>query len=498
MKAVRHAGGGDDAASRHPEPRHPREGGDAETRHPRPPPARRAGSGGDPELPASSWPRTLSGRLTLILLAGLLLAHGLTFWVVLVERGLAMRSMMGDYLARDLASSVAILDRLPAAERAAWLPRLERRNYRFALPAAADTSAGEPPPAWVGEVAQQVALLTDPSRAVRAVQSSSQPDSVHLQLALADGSPLSVHLDAPRLRVPPTLLAILTVQLLALLALSWLAVRQATRPLQQLAQAAGALDPGGAAVALPETGPREVVRAAAAFNAMQSRIRQHLADRTRILAAVSHDLQTPLTRLRLRVDLMDDDAETKPRLLADLDAMEALVHEGLAYAKSSQAPRETPLPLDLSSFLDSLVCDYTDAGRPVVMQDGPRLQLLAPPHALRRLLTNLVDNAIKFAGAAQLAAGEEDGGTYIAVRDRGPGIPAGELQAVREPFYRLEESRNRETGGTGLGLAIAEQLAGQMGAKLTLANREGGGLEARVCFGASPSAAGRGAPRADT
>ncbi|WP_455776071.1 sensor histidine kinase, partial [Burkholderia stabilis] len=230
-----------------------------------------------------------------------------------------------------------------------------------------------------------------------------------------------------------------------------------------------------------EGGPSEVARAARAFNAMQDRIAQYMAERMQILASISHDLQTPITRMRLRVDVMDDDAQGA-KLRQDLLEMEHLVKEGVAYARTLHGTEEAARRIDLDALLDSIVCDYTDAGQDVALHSRAPLALVTRPKALRRIVGNLVDNALKFAGAAEIDVhAAPDGGAVIAVLDRGPGIPDDQLDAVFEPFRRVETSRNRETGGTGLGLAIARQLALAMGGTLTLNNRpDGGGIEARL------------------
>jgi signal transduction histidine kinase len=438
---------------------------------------------------ARLWPASLFGRITLILFLGLAAAHTLSFWLVFIERGMAMQGMMVSYLARDVASSVAILERVPAAERPQWLRLLERRNYRFVL---------NPPPPGAGapsRLAQQVGTAVagalESSREVVAVEpGDASPDvRLRLHLKLADGTPVAVELAQPQLEVSPWVFAVLAAQLALLALLTWLAVRSATRPLTQLADAADAVGPAAPGAPLAETGPREVARAAAAFNAMQGRIQAHLAERTQILAAISHDLQTPLTRLRLRTELIDD-APLRDKLLADLDALQALAREGIAYARSAHGAAEATRSVDLHALLDSLVCDYTDARQPVTLEGAEGLMLDTRPQALRRLITNLVDNALKFAGTAQVVAGLDEHGIFIAVRDEGLGIAPEELQAVMQPFYRVENSRSRETGGTGLGLAIALQLAQALGGQLVLRNREEGGLEARLTLptaGVKPS-----------
>ncbi len=220
-------------------------------------------------------------------------------------------------------------------------------------------------------------------------------------------------------------------------------------------------------------------RAASAFNRMQTRLRELFDERTRILAAVSHDLQTPITRLQLRAEMMEDAAQ-RDKVLADLGEMQALVEEGLAYAGSTAAPKETEVLADLDALVASLVADYADAGRPVSLAGVCGQPVRTQPRKLRRLLGNLVDNALKFGGSAELTLGVASDPYAISVRDHGEGIAEEELEKVFEPFYRLESSRNRETGGTGLGLAIARQLASSLGVILSLRNHPEGGLEAML------------------
>jgi signal transduction histidine kinase len=199
------------------------------------------------------------------------------------------------------------------------------------------------------------------------------------------------------------------------------------------------------------------------------------------LAAISHDLQTPITRLRLRAEQVDDPA-LRDKLLADLQSMQALVEEGLAYARTAQAAQEPLQPVDLNALLDGLVCDAVEAGHAAELVGELDRPLITRVQALRRLLLNLLDNALKFGGPGpvQVAIAPQPGMLHILVRDQGPGIPASELARVMRPFQRLEASRSRDTGGTGLGLAIAQQLAQALGGRLSLHNRPHGGLEARL------------------
>jgi signal transduction histidine kinase len=271
-------------------------------------------------------------------------------------------------------------------------------------------------------------------------------------------------------------------------------VRLAVGPLSRLAAAANASHAGQAATLHPagpatgqagpriaELGPQEVVAAARAFNAMQQRIEQQLAERLHLLAAISHDLQTPITRLRLRAEQVSEPA-LRDKLLADLQAMQGLVEEGLAYARTAQAAQEPLQAVDLNALVDGLVCDAADAGHDAQLSGRIDTPLITRVQALRRLLTNLIDNALKFGGSAQVLLHSAPNLVQIAVLDRGPGIPEAALSRVLAPFYRLDSSRNRETGGTGLGLAIAQQLAMALGGDLSLHNRPGGGLEARLAL----------------
>lgn len=424
------------------------------------------------------WPRTLFTRLTLILFIGLVLAHALSFWIIVRERAEATTSMMLGYLEKDVASSVALLDRLPAEERAAWLPRLERRTYSFSLGPGMPGHA--PDTKLSSRIAASFVEAIGNHYPVTANVLPGEREHVQAHLKLSDGSPLTIDMRPAPLPMSTWLPVVLLLQL-ALLALStWIGVRLATRPLAQLADAADTLGPDLRASRLPEDGPLEVARAAKAFNAMQERIALYMTERMQILAAISHDLQTPITRMRMRADMLED-GEQRKKLNQDLQEMEALVREGVTYARTLHGTAEPPCRIDPDALLDSLVCDYLDAGEKVGLSGKVGRTLVTRPHALRRVLSNLIDNALKFSGTVEVSVvADRDGQTTILVLDNGPGIPEDELEAVFQPFYRVEASRNRSTGGTGLGLAIAKQLTQAMNATLSLHNRSGGGLEARL------------------
>jgi signal transduction histidine kinase len=425
------------------------------------------------------WPRTLFARLALILVVGLALAQTFSFLLTMRERDDSMTHMMVGYVEREVASSVALLDHLPPDERAAWLPRLARRSYTFILGpgetgAPLDAALSERFARSIGAGIGKRYPLT-----VNAVPGDRERFQVHLRLS--DGSPLTIDM-RPMVGTPLSgwLPLVLVLQLIVLGGCCWLAVRLATGPLKRLANAADTLGPDLKAERLPESGPEEVARAAKAFNAMQDRVSTYMTQRMQILAAITHDLQTPITRMRLRVDVMDDEA-AGAKLQQDLKEMESLVKEGVTYARTLHGTNEAPRRIDPDALFESIVDDYLDAGQSVTLRGNIAGALMAPPQALKRVVCNLVDNAIKYSGAAEIeVATRDDGRAVIAVLDRGPGIADESLEAVFEPFVRLEGSRNRQTGGTGLGLAIARQLTLAMDASLTLHHREGGGLEARL------------------
>ncbi len=254
--------------------------------------------------------------------------------------------------------------------------------------------------------------------------------------------------------------------------------RRITAPLARFAAAAERLGVDGEAEPLPEAGPMELRAATRAFNRMQERLRRFVADRTQMVAAMSHDLRTPLTRLRLRAELVEDE-EMQRKMLSDLDEMEAMVNATLAFARDD-ARHEPRGPLDLAALLQSLCDDREDAGQNAAFDGPAHVTVQGRPVALRRAFANLIDNAIAYGGGVRVRLGRDDGVARVDIDDDGPGIPASEFEKVFAPFYRLERSRSRDTGGVGLGLATARTIVRGHGGDITLANREEGGLRVTV------------------
>ena len=422
-------------------------------------------------------PRTIAARLYLILFAGLLIAHGLSFSFLLYERYEAANSMLMTNIEQDVGLAVALLDRIPAEQRSAWLPRLERRTYRYIL-GSGDVHS-EPLNDRAREMSRLIARSLGDDYPMQANTSSHEPYRFQVHTTLGDGSPLTIEVTPSVMPVAKWLPVVLALQVALLLVCTAIAVRLVTRPLAQFARAAESLNPSSGGQHLKEGGPTEVAHAVSAFNAMQDRIARYLQERMQILAAISHDLQTPITRMKLRAEALNE-TEERTKLLDDLGEMEHLVREGVAYARSTHSASEPKVNMDLDAFLESVVYDYQDTGKDVRLSGKIGSPVSTRPHALRRVIGNLLDNAIKYAGAGEIETSIVPDGIVIAVLDRGPGIPDEQLEAVMQPFYRLEQSRSRQTGGAGLGLAIAQQLSMSLGATLQLSNREGGGLRATL------------------
>jgi signal transduction histidine kinase len=271
----------------------------------------------------------------------------------------------------------------------------------------------------------------------------------------------------------------IAIKLMALGVCSWYISRLVTTPLKKITIAANKLGPNLTTPSLTETGVFELDQATRAFNAMQLRIANYVAERIEVLAAISHDLQTPITRMQLRCELLDDEAD-RLKFLQDLDVMKDLVREGVTYARTLHGITESPRRVDVDALLDSIIADYCDSGHNVVRTGTLGRMLVIRPNAVRRILMNLIDNALKFGTIVSVETQVKSNEFVLSIKDNGPGIPSNQLEAVFKPFYQVEPSPKPHASGTGLGLAIAYQLAVAMEANLHLRNRSPQGLEARL------------------
>ncbi len=303
---------------------------------------------------------------------------------------------------------------------------------------------------------------------------------LEVSLPLDDGRWLNF--SAPFMRLKPFWASRLYLALIlmtgAVFFFSVWAVRRSTAPLDMFAKAAERFGMDVDAPPLPGDGPKEVRRAVSAFNRMQKRLKSFVEDRTQMIAAISHDLRTPITRLKLRAEFMEDD-EQRAKMLVDLDEMEVMISETLAFSRDASA-QEPSRVLDLAAVLESVCDDASDAGWDVTY-DGPvKLCFTGRAVSLGRVFGNLVENAVKYGGRAEVFLSATGDAVEVRVEDDGPGIPDEQMETVFQPFRRLETSRSRETGGVGLGLSVARSIVRAHGGEITLSNKQRGGLRATV------------------
>lgn len=257
-----------------------------------------------------------------------------------------------------------------------------------------------------------------------------------------------------------------------------LAGRRIARPLRTLATAARAFRPGDGTPPLEERGPGDVRAVIGAYNALSLRVNAMIDEKDRMLGAIGHDLRTPLAALRVRIESVEDD-DDRNRMADTIDEMNRTLDDILSLARLGR-PSEPATDVDMAALIDAVVEDFRDIGNDVAFEESPRLKMRMRPSLMRRAVRNLIENAVKYAGAAEVRLAPGETTVAIEVADRGPGIPVDKLAAVFDPFTRLETSRNRDTGGIGLGLALARAIVSDAGGQITLANREGGGLLATI------------------
>ncbi|MCR6631423.1 MAG: ATP-binding protein [Magnetospirillum sp.] len=445
-------------------------------------------------------PDTLLGRTALVLvaaLAGALAAALLTF---ADQRSQALTALGGRNAAERVASIVNLLEATPPDARRATLRSMDTSGFRagWALaPLVPDEGESD---GLAGAVARHLShhLSGHEVRISTRAPPDPPPDAfgrgrghghgrgmgdfgfergpaLRMSVRLADDSWLNVFspLDGDESMWQPRFLGLLLTTLATVTVAALWAVGRAARPFATFAAAAERLGMDVAAPPLPEAGPHEIRSAAHAFNVMQGRIRRFVEDRTQMLAAISHDLRTPITRMRLRAEFVEDDEE-RAKMLADLEEMERMIAATLAFARDDAA-REERRPVDLAMLVQGLAEDVD------VPYEGPdSLVLEAGSMALKRAVANLLDNARKYGGTARASLTETEGHVAVAIDDDGPGIPEAEFERVFAPFVRLETSRNRETGGTGLGLSVARAAARAHGGDIVLANRPEGGLRVQL------------------
>ncbi len=473
------------------------------------------------------WPRTLAGRTIAVLLAGLVASNLIGLLILAGERDTALTRAAWETVAERVASVVQALERIPADARARVLCTQAGPGFALTLAPAAIVTTGAG--GWgLRPLRSSIRdLLDDPAPERLRIDDAGGADSavreaydgaldrcmgsmmgvggrsqgeqgmqgmvmgprmrrmmrgriggpiMRVSYRLDDGRWLNVWAQVARIDSLWRTRFFLAFFIMALVVtiLSIWAVRRMTAPIALFAWAAERLGRDVNAPDLPEDGPREVHLAARAFNEMQRRLRRLIRGRTQMLAAISHDLRTPITRLRLRAEFVDD-AVQRGKMLADLEQMEAMISATLAFAREDNAeePRKS---LDLAVLVQSACDDAVDGGHDVEYSGATRATCSGRPVALGRVFANLIDNAVKYGARARVTLVARPEQFLITVEDDGAGIAASEIERVFEPFYRIESSRNRDTGGTGLGLAVVRSIVRGHGGEVTLGNRPEGGL----------------------
>lgn len=444
----------------------------------------------------SLWPDSLSTRLLLLSLGAMLLMLMAAGWFLHDERNQSFQRYWQQQQIEGIARLYRNFITAPEAEWPALARRWshEHRRIRLSPQALVNKPPSNPLERLLqGRLAQQVEELSRGQARLQLLLEHEDDDDdrryghrhkpelegflVSLQLHDELWLNLVWEVDEP---VPPWAIGSLLMLLLLVLLVFMVVLlvsRRLSRPLRDLAQAAEQLGLGQGPQILPENGPREVRQTIAAFNRMQQRLQKHLQDRNLMLAAISHDLRTPLTTLRLRAEYLQD-PEQKAKTLQTLQQMEVILNDTLAFARADAESESRKL--DLAEMLRSLVDEFADEGHDVAYAGESQATVQLRPAALQRVLRNLLSNAMKYAGSAQVHLQALPDAWQIRICDEGPGVPEKDLQEVFTPFYRLESSRNEETGGIGLGLAIARMLVEAQGGSIRLYNRAEKGLCAEV------------------
>lgn len=448
--------------------------------------------------------RSLRVQLVLLIIISLGVAQFVSLWLFADERSLAIRAALGFEAAGRAANVARLIEEAPADLRPSIIRAANSPLVRFDLGTKPLVQHSDHSDGGLVETRVRALLNDSYSRDIRVelhqIQGAILPlpnlshemTEMHLAMMRGELSAIEMNLSisiaggqwlnvSTRFERPPIqwpLYSMLTFGLTAmalLVAVSWFVMTGLLGPLRRLARASERLGLGEDIDALPERGPQEVRELTAGFNRMQDRLTRFVADRTRVLAALGHDLRSPLTAMRVHSEMVEED-ETRESLVATVEEMQSMVEATLTFAKGLSG-NEPMQDVDLQSFLEALRGDMVV---PFVLSEGPEITVRLRPNAIRRALRNVIENAVRYGGSATLGWISADGEIEISVTDRGPGIPTAELERVFDPFFRLEESRSLETGGHGLGLSIARSILRAQGGEISLANHPDGGLIATI------------------
>jgi signal transduction histidine kinase len=439
--------------------------------------------------------RALTDRMSYsifaVLVGGILLSQAIALGLYRSDRAEAVADAEGGQLANCLDGFARAIEEQPTDVRLAVLRGLKERELTVRTSAGHNVQLDvyEKEPKKEGQPEMSPAVSIPPFG--MPVPPPPEPTVIEVSRQLKDGTWMRFHAPVTAtdaLKEPGFLASLAGSAAVAILLSAWV-LGFTTRPLRRFAAAANRLGVDMNAPSLDEAGPREVRLAAAAFNKMQRRLRAFVEDRTRMLAAVSHDLRTPLTRMRLRAEFIDDDS-VREKMLDDLAEMEAMIGSTLAFARD-EAAQEDIQPLELNAMLERLVEDMRDGGKPAHVTPSPfPVPITGRRMALRRAIANLLENAVKYGQRAEIAIAITGENVTVTIDDDGPGIPETEFDNVFRPFFRLEGSRSRDTGGTGLGLSVANDIIRAHGGEIGLGNRPEGGLRVTVVLPMAGDAVG--------
>ncbi len=453
-------------------------------------------------------PGSLRAQLVLLILTALVLAQGLSLWLFADERSLAVRAALAQEAAVRAASVAALLQEAPADLQPSILRAADSPLVRFSVgPGAAVPKGHQSADRVAREIRSLIGATPGPEvrvslrRAARRALPPPPPDapaammpmhkamnamrltsvSMQISIALKDGNWLNV---MTRFRRPPYQIAwsqgatfAVTAALIA--AALWLALGRLIRPLRRLAGAADDFGRGQDVAEITPSGPEELRRLTIAFNDMQTRIKRFIEDRTQLLAALGHDLRSPLTALRVRAEMVDE-PETRERMIATIEEMQEMVEATLSFARGI-ATSEPAQTVDLGRFIGDLTGEMAETGG-ALQFDPPAgaIPVRLRPASARRAFRNVIENALRYGEKAEISIETTPGLAHVLIEDQGPGIPQADLERVFDPFVRLETSRSRETGGMGLGLSIVRTILRAHGGEATLTNRPLGGLSVRL------------------
>ncbi len=424
-------------------------------------------------------PNRVSGQIAVLLIASLIASHAVLTASLLYHRRDDPPQLFPD----QLATLTELISANPADRRQDLVASIDRAFPRFALALVPGALVAGPPDASLDHVAKAFARRMGPNYRVIGFASGLSPSPAAgepIAISLQDGQLVSAQLVPPPpfpWLGPSTLTLIVLLISMSLLGV-WAALGL-TGPLRRFASAAESFNPNGEIAPVPERGPQEIRAAARALNRMRERIKGLIDDRTRMLAAVSHDLRTPITRLRLRCEFIDDES-TRTKMLGELAHMESMVESVLHFLRNSQTSRQA-VALDLATSLQAICDQFADTGREVGYHGPDHVVIRAHPEDLHRALTNLIDNAVRHGGKANVTLKLTQPTVTIAVEDDGPGIPDTHKQAMFEPFVRGDAARGmNDKTGFGLGLSIARAVIEAHRGTLTLLDRQPYGLVAQV------------------